>query len=56
MDVMRGGPAKAGIRPIQRESSGRLILGDVITAIEGKKLESPMTSFSSWKITRSAIP
>ena len=45
MDVMRGGPAKAGIRPIQRESSGRLILGDVITAIEGKKVKSPNDLF-----------
>jgi S1-C subfamily serine protease len=45
MDVMRGGPAKAGIRPTRRESSGRLILGDVITAIEGKKVKSPNDLF-----------
>ena len=46
VDVMRGGPAaKAGIRPTRRESSGRVILGDVITAIEGKKVESPNDLF-----------
>ena len=32
--------AKAGIRPTQREDSGRVHLGDVITAIDGKKVES----------------
>ena len=32
--------AKAGIRPTQREGSGRVHLGDVITAIDGKKVES----------------
>ena len=36
---------KAGIRPTRRESSGRLILGDVITAIEGKKVKSPNDLF-----------
>jgi len=46
VDVMRGGPAaKAGIRPTRRESSGRVILGDVITAIDGKKVESPNDLF-----------
>jgi S1-C subfamily serine protease len=46
VDVMRGGPAaKAGIRPTRRESSGRVILGDVITAIDGKKVESPTDLF-----------
>jgi S1-C subfamily serine protease len=46
VDVMRGGPAaKAGIRPTRRESSGRVILGDVITAIEGKRIESPNDLF-----------
>ena len=46
VDVMRGGPAaKAGIRPTRRESSGRVILGDVITAIDGKKVESPNELF-----------
>ena len=32
--------AKAGIRPTEREGSGRVHLGDVITAIDGKKVES----------------
>lgn len=46
VDVIRGGPAaKAGIRPTRRESSGRVILGDVITAIDGKKVESPNELF-----------
>jgi S1-C subfamily serine protease len=46
VDVMPGGPAaKAGIRPTRRESSGRVILGDVITAIDGKKVESPNDLF-----------
>ena len=46
VDVMRGGPAaKAGIRPTRRESSGHVILGDVITAIDGKKVESPNDLF-----------
>jgi S1-C subfamily serine protease len=38
VDVMRGGPAaKAGIRRTPRESSGRVILGDVITAMMVKR-------------------
>jgi S1-C subfamily serine protease len=46
VDVARAGPAaKAGIRPTRRESSGRIILGDVITAIDGKKVESPNELF-----------
>ena len=46
VNVMRAGPAaKAGIRPTRRESSGRVILGDVITAIDGKKVESPNELF-----------
>jgi len=32
--------AKAGIRPTRREDSGRVRLGDVITAVDGKKVES----------------
>ena len=32
--------AKAGIRPTRREGSGRVRLGDVITAVDGKKVES----------------
>ena len=39
VEVLRGGSAaKAGIRSTRRESSGRIILGDVITAINGKKV------------------
>ena len=37
--------AKAGLRPTQREGSGRVRLGDVITAVEGKKVESPNELF-----------
>lgn len=41
VDVLPGGSAaKAGIRPTRRESSGRVRLGDIITAIDGKKVES----------------
>jgi S1-C subfamily serine protease len=46
VDVMRGGPAsKAGVRPTRRESSGRVILGHVITAVAGKKVDSPNDLF-----------
>jgi S1-C subfamily serine protease len=42
VDVMPGSAsAKAGLRPTRREASGRVRLGDVITAIDGKKIESP---------------
>jgi S1-C subfamily serine protease len=37
--------AKAGIRPTRREASGRLRLGDIITAVDGKKTESPNELF-----------
>jgi hypothetical protein len=37
----RRSAAKAGIRPMRRDNSGGVILGDAITAIEGKKVESP---------------
>ena len=41
VDVVPGSAAaKAGIRPTRREGSGRVRLGDVITAIDGKKVES----------------
>jgi S1-C subfamily serine protease len=46
VDVVNGGAAaKAGIRPTRRESSGRVSLGDVITAVDGKKTESPNELF-----------
>jgi S1-C subfamily serine protease len=46
VDVAPGSAAaKAGIRPTRRESSGRVRLGDVIVAIDGKKVESPNDLF-----------
>ena len=46
VDVVAGSAAaKAGIRPTRREDSGRVRLGDVITAIDGKKVESPNELF-----------
>ncbi|MGH7926617.1 MAG: S1C family serine protease [Candidatus Binatia bacterium] len=46
VDVAPGGAAaKAGIRPTRREASGRVRLGDVITAIDGKKTGSPNELF-----------
>jgi S1-C subfamily serine protease len=57
VDVLRGGSAaKAGIRPTRRESSGRVILGDVITPIDDKKVESPNDLFLILRVTRSAAP
>jgi S1-C subfamily serine protease len=42
VDVIAGsGAAKAGIRPTRREPSGRVRLGDVIVAIDGKNVGSP---------------
>ena len=42
VDVARGSAAaKAGIQPTRRDAEGRLRLGDVITAVDGKKVESP---------------
>jgi S1-C subfamily serine protease len=42
VDVVRGGAAaKAGIQPTRRDAEGRLRLGDIITAVEGQKVESP---------------
>jgi S1-C subfamily serine protease len=42
VDVARGSAAaKAGIQPTRRDAEGRLRLGDIITAIDGKKVESP---------------
>jgi S1-C subfamily serine protease len=41
VDVLPGSAAaKAGIRPTRRERSGRVRLGDVIVAIDGKKVQS----------------
>jgi S1-C subfamily serine protease len=42
VDVIAGSAAaKAGIRPTRREASGSVRLGDVITAVDGRKTESP---------------
>ncbi|HEY6999814.1 MAG TPA: trypsin-like peptidase domain-containing protein [Candidatus Binatia bacterium] len=41
VDVTRGSAAaKAGIQPTRRDREGRLRLGDVITGIDGQKIES----------------
>jgi len=46
VEVVQGSAAaKAGLRPTRREASGRVRLGDVITAIDGKKVESPNELF-----------
>jgi S1-C subfamily serine protease len=46
VDVVQGSAAaKAGLRPTRREVSGRVRLGDVITAVDGKKVESPNDLF-----------
>jgi S1-C subfamily serine protease len=46
VDVSPGGAAaKAGIRPTRRDNSGRLHLGDVITAVDSRKIESPNDLF-----------
>ncbi len=46
VDVARGGAAaRAGIQPTRRDRQGRIQLGDVITAIDGKKIESPNDLF-----------
>ncbi len=46
VDVAPGGAAaKAGIRPTRRDGSGRVRLGDIITALDGKKIESPNDLF-----------
>lgn len=42
VDVVRGGAAaKAGIRPTRRDAEGRLRLGDIIVAVDGKKVATP---------------
>jgi S1-C subfamily serine protease len=46
VDVVRGGAAaKAGIQPTRRDAEGRLRLGDIITAVDGKKVETPNDLF-----------
>jgi S1-C subfamily serine protease len=42
VEVVRGGAAaKAGIRPTRRDAEGRLRLGDIIVAVDGKKVATP---------------
>lgn len=42
VDVARGSAAaKAGIQPTRRDAEGRLRLGDIITGVDGKKVNSP---------------
>ncbi|MHC4356789.1 MAG: PDZ domain-containing protein, partial [Planctomycetota bacterium] len=37
--VSRGGPADiAGLRPTRRDARGRIVLGDLIVAIDGQKI------------------
>jgi len=46
VDVARGSPAaKAGMQPTRRDNNGRVRLGDIITAVDGKKIESPNDLF-----------
>jgi S1-C subfamily serine protease len=46
VDVARGSAAaKAGMQPTRRDNTGRVRLGDIITAIDGKKVESPNDLF-----------
>jgi len=46
VEVLPGSAAaKAGLRPTRRDRSGRVRLGDVIVAIDGKKVQSPNELF-----------
>ena len=46
VDVARGSAAsKAGIQPTRRDAEGRLRLGDIITAVDGKKVVTPNDLF-----------
>jgi len=46
VDVARGSAAaRAGIQPTRRDNTGRVRLGDIITAVDGKKIESPNDLF-----------
>ena len=39
MDVVKGGPAaNAGLRPTRRDESGRIVLGDIIMAMNNKRI------------------
>lgn len=46
VDVAGGSAAaRAGIQPTRRDAAGRVRLGDVITAVDGRKVESPNDLF-----------
>jgi S1-C subfamily serine protease len=46
VDIARGSAAsKAGIQPTRRDAEGRLRLGDIITAVDGKKVATPNDLF-----------
>jgi S1-C subfamily serine protease len=46
VDVARGSAAsKAGIQPTRRDADGKLRLGDVITAVDGRKVATPNDLF-----------
>jgi len=46
VEVLPGSAAaKAGLRPTRRERSGRVRLGDVIVALDGKKVQTPNDLF-----------
>lgn len=46
IDVARGSAAaKAGFQPTRRDNTGRVRLGDIITAIDGRKIDSPNDLF-----------
>ena len=46
VDVSPGSAAaKAGLRPTRRDASGRVRLGDVITAVDAEKIQSPNDLF-----------
>jgi len=46
IDVARGSAAsKAGIQPTRRDAEGRLRLGDIVVAIDGKKVSTPNDLF-----------
>jgi S1-C subfamily serine protease len=46
VDVARGSAAsKAGIQPTRRDADGKLRLGDIITAVDGRKVATPNDLF-----------
>jgi len=46
LDAAKEGPAgRAGVRPTKRDEYGRLVLGDIITAIDGKRIKTSSDLF-----------